>query len=87
MRAVRTCALSENGSYGCIAKIPLTEGFGELEVARNHGGSEALWMPCGGKTLKRLFFEILDEHGNEVELPESCPISFSIAFESRDPGA
>ena len=78
--------LSETGSYGCIAKVPLSEGFGELEVARAQGGGGALWMPCGGRTLKRLFFEILDEHGNEIELPESCPISFSIAFEPREPG-
>ena len=31
--------------------------------------------------------EILDEYGNEVELPESCPISFSITFEPREPNA
>ena len=76
--------LSENGSYGCIAKVPLSEGFGELEVARNTGG-EALWMPCGGRTLKTLNFEIVDEFGNEVELPS--PISFSIAFVPREPGS
>ena len=59
--------------------------FGELEVARNQGGSEAFGMPCGGRTLKRLRFEILDEHGNEIEPPQSCTISFPIAFEPREP--
>ncbi len=77
--------MSESGSYGCIAKVPLSGGFGELEVARNSGGSEAPWMPCGGRTLKTPNFEILDEYGNEIELPESCPISFAIAFEPREP--
>ena len=36
-------------------------------------------MPVEG-TLKRLFFEIQDEYGNELTLPDSCNISFTIAF-------
>ena len=71
--------LSERGSYGTIAKLPLTEGFGELEVARESGSVDHLWMPVQG-TLKRLFFEIQDEYGNELTLPDSCNISFTIAF-------
>ena len=66
--------------------VRLSRAFGELEVQRA-AGSDALWMPCGGRTLKTLNFEILDEYGNEVELPESCPISFSKAFEPREPNA
>ena len=53
--------LSERGSYGTIAKLPLTEGFGELEVARESGSVDHLWTPVEG-TLKRLFFEVQDEH-------------------------
>ena len=71
--------LSERGSYGTIAKLPLTEGFGELEAARESGSVDHLWMPVEG-TLKRLFFEVQDEHGTELSLPDSCPISFTIAF-------
>ena len=73
-----------NGSFQCSARVPLSEGFDELEVART-SGTDPLWMPCGGKTLKTLSFEIRDEYGSLIELPESCPISFSIAFESREP--
>ena len=64
--------------------MPLTEGFGELEVQRNNGSLEGLWLPCEG-TLKRLQFEIQDEYGNILDLPESCPVSFSIAFRTPEP--
>ena len=82
-QALAGSTLDERGSYGCIAKVPLSEGFGELEVQRASGGSE-LWLPCGGRVLKTLEFEVRDEYGNEVSLPESCPISFSISFEHRE---
>ena len=72
--------LQENGSFGCIAKIPLEQGFGELEVARESGSPETHWMPCGGRVLKTLDFEICDEYGNLIELPESCNMTFSICF-------
>lgn len=67
--------LQENGSFGCIAKLPL-----ELEVARESASPGTPWMPCGGRALKTLDIEITDEYGNLIELPESCPISFSICF-------
>ena len=71
--------LSERGSYGTIAKVALTEGFGELEVQRNNGSLEGLWLPYQGN-IKRLLFEIQAEYGNILELPERCPGSFTIAF-------
>ena len=71
--------LPERGSYGTIAKLPLTEGIGELEVARESGSVDHLWMPVEG-ILKRLFFETQDEYGNELTLPDSCNISWTIAF-------
>ena len=71
--------LSERGSSGTVAKVALSEGFGELEVQRENGSLEGLWLPVEG-TLKRLMFEVQDEYGNELVLPESCPISFTIAF-------
>ena len=71
--------LSERGSYGTIAKVALTEGFGELEVQRNNGSLEGLWLPCQG-AIKRLLFEIQDEYGNILDLPESCSVSFTMAF-------
>jgi len=71
--------LSERGSQGTIAKVALSEGFGELEVQRENGSLEGLWLPVEG-TVKRLLFEVQDEYGNELVLPESCPISFTIAF-------
>ena len=37
--------LSERGSYGTIAKLLLTEGFCVLEVARESGSVDHLWMP------------------------------------------
>ena len=76
--------MSERGAFGTIARVPLTEGFGELEVQRNNGSLEGLWLPCEG-TLKRLQFEIQDEYGNILDLPESCPVSFSIAFRTPEP--
>ena len=75
--------LSERGSYGTIAKIALEQGFGELEVQRNDGSLEGLWLPCEGH-LKRLEFEVQDEYGNILDLPESCSVSFSIAFRAPD---
>ena len=50
-----------------------------MEVQRENGSLEGLWLPVEG-TLKRLLFEVQDEYGNELFLPESCPISFTIAF-------
>lgn len=71
--------LSERGATGTVAKVALKQGFGELEVQRENGGLEGLWLPVEG-TIKRLLFEVLDEFGNELVLPSSCPISFTIAF-------
>ena len=62
-----------------MAKVALSEGFGELEVQRETGSLGGLWLPVEG-TIKRLLFEVHDEYGNELVLPVSCPISFTIAF-------
>ena len=70
--------LSERGAYGTICKCALSEGFGELEVQRENGSLEGFWLPVEG-TIKRLLFEVQDEYGNELFLPESCPIGFTIA--------
>ena len=76
-------ALSERGGTGTCAKVVLSEGFGELEVQRENGSLEGLWLPIEG-TIKRLLFEIQDEFGNELVLHESCPISFTLAFRRLD---
>ena len=82
-QALGSNTLSENGSYGTIARLPMREGFGELEVVRESGSVDHLWMPVEG-TLKRLFFEVQDEFGNLIHLPDSCPISFTLAFRVRE---
>ena len=67
-----------SGSRSCIARVPVTSGYGSI-LAKEHSGHVLDSIPCGGVCLRTLQFDLRDAQNEPVDL-RGGHISFSLIF-------
>ena len=73
--------LGPSGSRSCIARVPVTSGYGSI-LTSQHSGHVLDSIPCGGVTLRTLQFELRNAYNQPVDL-RGGHISFSIIFSAN----
>ena len=69
------------GSRSVIARIPVTSIYGGI-ILQQHSGHPLDCVPCGGRTLRTLDFQLKDSSGNLVDLYGGA-VSFQLLFAPR----
>ena len=70
--------LGPSGSRSCIARVPVTSGYGSI-LTKEHSGHVLDHVPCGGACLRTLLFDLRDANNEPVDL-RGGHVSFSLMF-------
>ena len=70
--------LGPSGSRSCIARVPVTSGYGSI-LTKEHSGHVLDHVPCGGACLRTLQFDLRDANNGPADL-RGGHVSFSLIF-------
>lgn len=69
--------ISSNGRYDILARIPITQNFGSVQVYENNSDG---FLDIGARDIDSIFFRLIDSQDNPYEIDNEVSFTLQFAF-------